>query len=87
MSNTDNCKAIANHISRIQGQLETLKKYILEEKPCDQVVQLAVSAIKSSNSLKAKILEGYIIQELLDEHKITKEQANQLEVIKKLTKI
>lgn len=59
---SDRCKALTAHISRIQGQLETLKSYIDDGKTCQDVAQLSVSAIKSFDSLKAKILEAYIAE-------------------------
>lgn len=81
------CKAAIDHISRIQGQFETLKSYLVAEKPCDQVVQLAASVLKSCNSLKAKLAEGYLVEELLDSKELTKKQANHLEYLVKLIKI
>ncbi len=82
----DRCKSTIHHISRIQGQLETLKAYITEEQACEKVVQLTSSIVKSCDSLKGKLTEGYIVHELLKNKKLTQTEKNKIENIVKLSK-
>jgi DNA-binding FrmR family transcriptional regulator len=59
---TPDCKAAIDHISRLQGQLETLKRKIESESPCEEIVPLALSAAKSFDGLRAKIVRGFVFE-------------------------
>jgi len=57
------CRRNINHLNRIQGQIETLKKYIEEDKHCAEIAQLTTSIAKSFDSLRATTLENFVINE------------------------
>ncbi len=61
----DDCKKVVAHINKLQGQLNAFKKYFEEGRKCGETMHLAVSTVKSFDSLKAKIVQGFVTQELL----------------------
>jgi len=70
------------HLNRIQGQIETLKKYLASDKcHCIDIALLTTSIAKSFDGLRTKTLEGFILNEVLENKKIAPEK------IKKLKKI
>jgi len=79
-------KQSINHLNRIQGQIETLKKYIEEDKCCGQIAQLTTSIAKSFDSLRSKTLEGFILNELLANKKMPSEKKEKLKRILNLYK-
>jgi len=86
MNKQSRCQPLVTHISRIQGQLETLKKYIHEQESCQEIAQMALSATKSFDSLKAKIIEGYIHEQLLPKSKISKKKDADIKKLMSLIK-
>ncbi len=60
-----NCTKLIPHLNRIEGQIKALKKALEEGKGCKDIVQLALSANNSFNSLKTKLLEEFVKMELL----------------------
>ena len=68
MNNTlKKCKTqTLNHIHRIQGQLRKLEEIVNNESDCTQIAHLTTSVAKSFDSLRAKTLEGYILQNMID---------------------
>ena len=80
------CKQTINHLNRIQGQIETLKKYLEQDKCCSEIAQLTTSIAKSFDSLRAKTLEGFILNEFLSGKKISTEKLKKLERIINLYK-
>ena len=71
-------KQSIDHLSRIQGQIETLKKYMEEDKNCADIAQLTTSIAKSFDSLRTKTLEGFIINELLEKENISSNKMEKL---------
>lgn len=67
----DYCKSLVNHIHRLSGQLNTLAGYIENERNCDDVMQLAMSATKSFDSLKSKVIEAYVNKEIIGDEKLS----------------
>lgn len=59
------CTHLINHISRLQGQINRLQQDIDNGASCESVVQLALSASKSFDALRSKIIENYIEHSLL----------------------
>jgi len=55
-----------HHLNRIQGQIEALKKIIEDDSSCFDIAQLTTSVAKSFDSLRAKTLEGFILNHLLE---------------------
>ncbi|MDP3964329.1 MAG: metal-sensing transcriptional repressor [bacterium] len=74
-------KQSIDHLNRIQGQIKTLRKYMAEDKDCADVAQLTTSIAKSFDSLRARTLEGFILNELLGDRKVSSAKT------KKLTRI
>jgi DNA-binding FrmR family transcriptional regulator len=64
-------KLSIDHLSRIQGQMETLKKYMEGNKNCADIAQLTTSIAKSFDALRTKTLEGFILNELLGKENIS----------------
>jgi DNA-binding FrmR family transcriptional regulator len=62
-------KETLNHIRRIQGQLETLIKYIEAEKDCVDIAMLTTSIAKSMDSLRFRTLEGFILNNFMEDTK------------------
>jgi DNA-binding FrmR family transcriptional regulator len=80
------CKELVPHISRLEGQLASLKKKIEAEDSCTDIVRLALSAAKSFDSLKAKLVEGYILLELMNGEDIKASESDDLKELLKLIK-
>ena len=59
------CKSVLDHISRLEGQLARLKRDIEKNECAETVTRLALSATRSFDTLRAKIVEGYIETRLL----------------------
>lgn len=59
------CKNIKNHINRLEGQLRALSHTLESESSCEALVHLTLSASKSFDSLKAKIFEAYLNENIL----------------------
>ena len=55
-----------NHLNRISGQIAGLKKLIEADGSCFDIAQLTTSVAKSFDSLRAKTLEGFILNHLLE---------------------
>ena len=67
-----------HHLNRIQGQIETLKKYLEEDRTCGDIAQLTTSIAKSFDSLRAKTLEGFILNEFLEGRKVSQAKMEKL---------
>ena len=55
-----------NHLNRIQGQVTSLMKLIETDGSCFDIAQLTTSVAKSFDSLRARTLEGFILNHLLE---------------------
>lgn len=82
----DRRKESINHLNRIQGQIETLKKYMSEDRCCADIAQLTTSIAKSFDSLRVKTLEGFIRNQLLNDKEVSPEQLDKLSRILNLYK-
>lgn len=80
------CKELVPHISRLEGQLASLKRKIEAEESCSDIVRLALSASKSFDSLKSKLVEGYVKLELLNGKDIKSSQSGDFNELLKLIK-
>jgi len=76
------------HLNRIQGQIETLKKYLASDNNCHciDIALLTTSIAKSFDSLRSKTLEGFILNEFLENKKIAPEKIKNLKRIINLYK-
>lgn len=79
-------KETLNHINRIQGQIETLKKYVEGNHSCEDISSLATSIAKSFDTLRARTLQGFIKYELLDGKEVSDKKLGQLEQLLNLHK-
>ena len=75
-----------HHLNRIQGQIETLKKYLEDDRSCGDIAQLTTSIAKSFDSLRAKTLEGFILNEFLEGKKVSQLQMEKLNKVINLYK-
>ena len=71
-----------NHLNRIEGQLNVLKKYIQEDRPCQEIAQLTASITQSFMSLKVRTLEGFVLNRLLDGKANDHKQKQLAEILK-----
>ncbi len=68
-----------HHLNRIQGQIETLKKYINDDADCLDIAMLVTSIAKSFDTLRTKTLEGSILHQILKGGEgLTQEQKEKL---------
>lgn len=79
-------KETLNHINRIQGQLKTLRKYVEENRSCEEISSLATSVAKSFDTLRARTLRGFIKYDLLDGKEVSDGKLEQLEKLLNLHK-
>ncbi len=79
-------KQTINHLNRIQGQFKTLKKYIEQDECCGKIAQLTTSVVKSFDSLRAKTLEGFILNDFIANKKVSEEKIKKLKQIINLYK-
>ena len=75
-----------HHINRIQGQIETLKRYIEGDKSCEEISSLTTSIAKSFDTLRARTLRGFIKYDLLEGKELTEKRFEQLEKLLNLHK-
>ena len=75
-----------HHLNRIQGQIETLKKYLEQGKCCGEIAQLTTSIAKSFDTLRSKTLEGFVLNEFLSGKKVPDEKIKNLKRIINLYK-
>lgn len=80
------CIKSLNHLNRIEGQIKTLKKYVAEGKKCEEVAMLTTSIAKSFDTLRAKTLKNFFINEILSEKKLSKKDLEKIDQIFKLYK-
>ena len=80
----ESCQNLKVHINRLKGQLDALSRRLESETSCDDLVHLTLSAAKSFDSLKAKLVEGYLKQKMLK--KGTEASDKELKTLLKLLK-
>ncbi|MEX0930808.1 MAG: metal-sensing transcriptional repressor [Candidatus Paceibacterota bacterium] len=78
-------KKTLHHLNRIQGQLNVLKRYIEEDRPCKEIAHITASITNSFQSLKIRTLEGYIQHELCSNN-LSSQKKKELQEILKLHK-
>ncbi len=86
MATSPRCTKTIHHLSRIQGQIDSLKRAIEEEQSCEQVARLCTSIVRSFDSARTTIVEEYLTQELLGGDKISAGNAEKLSHILSLYK-
>ena len=67
MKNSEHCSKVMNHLSRIQGQIESLKRAIKKGESCNDVAPLTLSILRSFGSARAAIVEAFILQEVMND--------------------
>ncbi len=78
MKPSPDCQKIINHLSRIQGQIDSLKRAVEAGNPCDEVAMLTNSILRSFDSARANIVETYILEEILGGKKVSADKAEKL---------
>ena len=82
----DECKKLVTHISRLEGQLRSLKEKIENDQSCENIVPLALSATKSFDSLRAKMLEHFVKNQLLTDSNVDVKSWEHFQELLKLVK-
>jgi len=80
------CSNTINHLSRIEGQIKTLKIYIEEGKRCEDVALLTTSIAKSFDTLRIKTLKNFLMNDILDDKEISKKDIGKIDEILRLYK-
>ena len=83
---TKQCTQNIQHLNRIQGQIETLKKYIEDNKCCGEIAQLSTSIAKSFDTLRANTLKNFILNEFSSDKKVSVTKIKKLKNIINLYK-
>ena len=83
---TCDCENNLNHLNRIEGQIRALKKYIEEGKKRKDVAMLSASITKSFDTLRARTLKNFVLNDILDGAKISIKKEKEIEEILKLYK-
>lgn len=86
MTQQDHCTKVLHHLNRIQGQIESLKRAIETGDNCKKVAPLTLSILRSFGTARASIVEGFILQEVVTEKKISAKNAKALTDILSLYK-
>ena len=76
-SNIDNRREAINHLKRIRGQMRTLEEYVGTGESTAKIAALSNSIAKSFDSLRLKILEGYVVHELV-KNRVSADKLKQL---------
>jgi DNA-binding FrmR family transcriptional regulator len=79
-------KETLNHINRIQGQIGTLKKYVEENRTCEEISSLATSIAKSFDTLRTQTLRKFIKYDLLEGKAFSEKRLEQLDKLLNLHK-
>lgn len=79
-------KETLDHLSRIQGQIEGLKKMIESSEECIKVASLTTSIAKSFDTLRLRTLEGFVIHQLLADKKVSSDKLKKFQDLLKLQK-
>ncbi|OFZ46242.1 MAG: hypothetical protein A2381_11535 [Bdellovibrionales bacterium RIFOXYB1_FULL_37_110] len=77
-------KETLDHLSRIVGQIEGLKRMFEENEECIKIASLTTSIAKSFDSLRLRTLEGFVVHQLLGNKSISKEKLKQFQDLLKL---
>ncbi len=80
------CKKSLNHISRIEGQLRTLRRYIEGSGSCEDIAMLTTSIAKSFDTLRARTLRNFFVNEVLAGKKMSPKVEERMNIILKLYK-
>lgn len=86
MKHSDRCSKVLNHLSRIQGQIESLKRAVEQGESCADVAPLTLSILRSFGSARAAIVEAFILQEVVGDGILPAKKAEALSTILSLYK-
>lgn len=86
MKTSAHCRKILNHLSRIQGQIDGLKRAVEAGGTCDEVAMLTNSILRSFDSARAGIVETYILEDILGGKKVSADKAAKLSRVVSLYK-
>ncbi len=73
-------KQIIDHVSRLEGQLASIKAELSKEHPdCGKASKTLLSSARSFAGLREKFVETFLLEHVIDESKIkNREMFNQL---------
>ena len=64
----DEKKKLLTRLNRVQGQLQSIRQGIEEDRPCEEVLQQIAASRGAINSLLVEIIEGEILFHVLDKN-------------------
>lgn len=82
----NDCRKLTSHLSRIEGQINALKRIISEAQDCQDVIRLSLSVSNSFKSFKMSLLEAYLKNDLYKDTPLPESRAEDLSEILKLAK-
>lgn len=86
MKQSERCTKVLHHLSRIQGQIDSLKRAVGTGASCDDVALLTNSILRSFDSARATIIENYILEDVMGGKKVSADKATKLSRIVSLYK-
>lgn len=72
-----------NHVNRVIGQLNALKRLMESDATCFEISNLTLSIKNSVNSLGVRVMEGFILNGLLED-KLNEVEQRKLEQLTKI---
>jgi DNA-binding FrmR family transcriptional regulator len=64
---------LLNRVKRLRGQIDAIERALDEEDDCSVILHLIVASRGAINGLMTQVIEGYILDHLLDESDHTAE--------------
>ncbi|MFH4461771.1 Ni(II)/Co(II)-binding transcriptional repressor RcnR [Vibrio diabolicus] len=77
-------KKLSTRVSKIQGQVNGLKKMLEEEHECQDVLQQIAAIRGAVNSLMKEVIKGHLIEHVVLEEELEKREADMEVVLKVL---
>lgn len=79
------CKALIQHLHRIQGQLNALENLILDHASCTDVSRLGRAAASSFDSFRAKLIAAQLAEHFIVSD-LDEAQSQELETLLRLAR-
>lgn len=77
-------KKLSTRVSKIQGQVNSLKKMLEEEHECQDVLQQIAAIRGAVNGLMKEVIKGHLLEHVVLEEELEKREADMEVVLKVL---
>ncbi|CCN71236.1 Transcriptional repressor rcnR [Vibrio nigripulchritudo SFn27] len=77
-------KKLSNRVSKIQGQVNGLKKMLEDEHECQDVLQQIAAIRGAVNGLMREVIKGHLLEHVVLEEDITQRETDMEVVLKVL---